>query len=135
MAWSTGIRCGVGADVSSVAIGARNLLRGRQGHPQALPCVRRWLVLRPSHTAGAGRDTRVSSDQRVSPRGRAHRVRYARAPVACSPSRSRAARLVSRRMARTLRTARAQAFGCPISTTSCLPRVTPVYSRLRASMG
>ena len=52
-----------------------------------------------------------------------------------SPCRSRAARFVSRRMARTLRTARAQAFGCPMSTTSCLPRVTPVYRRLRASIG
>ncbi len=53
-------------------------------------------------------------------------------PSAC---RSRPARLVSRRMACTLRRASAQAFGCPISTPSCLPRVTPVYSRLRASMG
>jgi hypothetical protein len=40
------------------------------------------------------------------------------------PSRSRAARFVSRRMARTLRTVRVQAFGCPIRTTSWVPRAT-----------
>ncbi len=51
---------------------------------------------------------------------------HARVPAPPWPCRSRAARFVSRRMARTLRTASAQALGCPISTTSCLPRVTPV---------
>ena len=107
-------------------MGDRDLLWGRQGRPLPLPWARRWLVFCPSITAGAGRRTRMSSDQRVSPRGTARRVGYPRVPVACSPSRNRAARLVSRRMARTLRTARAQAFGCPINTTSCLPRVTPV---------
>src|SRR5262249_13657600 len=42
------------------------------------------------------------------------------------PSRSRAAKLVNRCVARTFRTAMARARGCPITTTNCLPRVTPV---------
>src|SRR5215510_14862940 len=43
-----------------------------------------------------------------------------------APSRSRAARLVNRCAARALRTAMARARGCPMTTTNCLPRVTPV---------
>ena len=39
---------------------------------------------------------------------------------------SRAARLVKRWVARTFRTAMARARGCPITTTNCFPRVTPV---------
>ena len=53
-------------------------------------------------------------------------VAYPRGPRAFPSSRNRTASVVSRRMARTLRTAMAQALGCPMSTTSCLPRVTPV---------
>jgi hypothetical protein len=47
-------------------------------------------------------------------------------PPVTSSGCNRAAKLISRRMARTLRTTKAQAFGCPMSTTSRLPRVTPV---------
>jgi hypothetical protein len=43
-----------------------------------------------------------------------------------TPCRTRAARLVRRCMDRTFRTAIARALGCPITTTNCLPRVTPV---------
>ena len=35
----------------------------------------------------------------------------------------------------TVRTAMASAFRWPTSTTSCRPRVIPVYSRLRCSIG
>ena len=45
--------------------------------------------------------------------------------------RSRLARLVSRWCARTVRTAIPSALGCAITTTSRLPRVTPVYNKLR----
>jgi hypothetical protein len=39
-----------------------------------------------------------------------------------------------RRRPETLRTAMATAFFCPTKTTSRLPRVTPVYSKLRCNM-
>lgn len=108
---------------------------GTPGASGRVPWVRRYLVRQPCRAAGARRCSSAGRGRCVSLRGTAHRVAHARVPVGCPPTRNRAARLVNRRMARTLRTARAQAFGCPINTTSCLPRVTPVYRRLRASMG
>jgi len=54
--------------------------------------------------------------------------------VAYSSLRSHSFNFDHRRRPETLRTAMATAFFCPTSTTSFLPRVTPVYSRFRCSM-
>jgi len=64
-----------------------------------------------------------------------HFTRESGCPTPSSPCRNLSTKFVKRRIDLMVRTAIANAFGCPMMTTNCLPRVTPVYSRFRSNMG
>lgn len=111
-------------DATTLLEDSNRVRRGRMsGRSDASTCrLHVWLEQRGRDARGQGIPTGILHADTEEP----NQMRHHGVPPRWFPCRNRAARLVKRCVARTFRTAIARARGCPITTTSCFPRVTPV---------